>query len=89
MRWRIVDGLRKEEERRVRVSLGRRVVEMEAEVVKVWVCGGWGDESLSFVEDEEEIEIAMVELSEKRREEDLFCYPLFWSEEEFVLLLCG
>lgn len=74
MRWRIVEGLRKEEERRVRVSLGRRVVEgfeMEAEVVKVWVwvwvCGGWGEESLSLVEDEEEIEIAMVELRVKKR----------------------
>lgn len=64
MRWRIVEGLRKEEERRVRVSLGRRVVEgleMEAEVVKV--CGGWGDESLSLVEEDEAIEIAMVELN--------------------------
>lgn len=66
VRWRIVEGLRKEEDRRVRVSLGRRVVEgeeMEAEVVKVWVCGGWGDESLSLVEEDEEIEIAMVELN--------------------------
>lgn len=76
MRWRIVEGLRKEEERRVRVSLGRRVVEgeeMEAEVVKVWVCGGCCD-SLSLVEEDEEIEIAIVELKRIESEElDRIC----------------
>lgn len=87
MRWRIVEGLRKEEERRVRVSLGRRLVEgeeMEAEVVKVWVCGGCC-ESLSLVEDEEEIEIAMVELRvkrEMRREEKRRGFVLLSSLSE-------
>jgi hypothetical protein len=54
-----VEGLRNEEERGVRVSLGFVV---EAEAMKVRECGSGCDESLSFVEEDEEIETAMVEL---------------------------
>lgn len=68
-----MEGLRKEDERRVRVSLGRvglvverSVVEfeIEAEVVKVWECGGFESWSLEEVVAAVE-ESAMVEIEER------------------------
>lgn len=64
-----MEGLRKEEERRVRVSLGRNDVEFEteaeAEAVKVWESDG-GLDSLSLEEVVAAVEeSAMVELKER------------------------